>query len=60
MTPTDEPSTILLVEDNEGDAELLRDVLGDGPTLLRAERVSEATALLRTHVVDVILGYLRL
>jgi signal transduction histidine kinase len=47
--------TILLVEDNEGDAELLRDALGAGPTLLHATRLSEATALLGAHAIDVIL-----
>ncbi|AHG89454.1 ATP-binding region ATPase domain protein [Gemmatirosa kalamazoonensis] len=62
----DAPLTILMVEDNPGDAELLRLSLEEGAgsndasgaanaVVLHAERVSEARTLLASHPVDVVL-----
>src|SRR5207248_4228716 len=56
--------TILVVEDNPGDAALLRDLLetdddvadaGGPPAVLLAERVSDACAVLAASPVDVVL-----
>ena len=50
---------VLLVEDNPGDADLIREMLPErGPvsfTILRASRLSEALDVLRTRDVDVVL-----
>ena len=51
---------VLLVEDNPGDAELLRDLLAEpggdeAPAVLHAERLRDALALLAAHAVDVVL-----
>ena len=61
--PPAEPLTVLLVEDNPGDAMLMRDLLeepdaaahGPAPRVLDADRVSEARALLAAVRVDAVL-----
>jgi signal transduction histidine kinase len=69
FTPTG-PLTVLLVEDNPGDAELLRDLLAEpaaplatpemvaaeaAPRVVHVERVAAAREVLRTTAVDVVL-----
>jgi len=51
-------NTVLLVEDNPGDAALMRDLLAElaePPEVLHAARLSDAVALLATARVDVVL-----
>lgn len=61
MNPHDEPSEILLVEDNPGDAELVRIAIGDDPSLMDRTRIVHATTLgkaklvLATRPIDLVL-----
>src|ERR1041385_5693396 len=58
------PLRVLLIEDNPGDARLLREMLGEVPTarfeLTRAERLSEAMERVTRQRFDVILSDLSL